>query len=120
MPRPQRKRELTRVLLRELDSAIDIDTAMTTWYVNIRESGGMRLTELGYRVLKSGSIESYRFTPREKRWLSKRMLLDLDRRLAYPYYIDKSGIEFFGGREAVMVNLYGDLERWLQSLVDQK
>jgi hypothetical protein len=117
---PQRKRELTRVLLRELDSALDLDAAMNAWYVNIRESGGMRLTDLGYRTLRTGHIASYRFTPDKKRWLSKQMLLDLDRGLDYPYYIDRDGIEFFSSRDAVMVNLYGDLEKWLQSLVDPK
>jgi hypothetical protein len=112
---PHKKRELTRCLLRELDLSIDLGTAMNTWYVNIRESGGMRLTDLGYRALKSGSIESYRFTPAEKRWLSKKMLLDLDRKVEYPYYIDKQGVEFFSSREAVMVNLYGDLTAWLKN-----
>jgi hypothetical protein len=112
---PHRKRELTRCLLRELDSLIDLEIAMNTWYVNIRESGGLRLTELGYRTLKSGSIASHRFVPSEKRWLSKQMLLDLDRKVKYPYYIDKNGIEFFSSREAVMVNLYGDLGSWLKN-----
>jgi hypothetical protein len=89
---------------------------MLAWYVNIRESGGLRLTEQGYQTLSQGGITSYRFAVTEKRWLSKRMLLYLDRRMRYPYYIEKSGLVMFSSRDAVMLNLYGDIKQWLATL----
>ena len=47
-------------------------------------------------------------------------VLDLDRKLEQPYYIvTKKGepvaILFFGSKEAMMANLYGDLDKFLDN-----
>ena len=54
--------------------------------------------------------------------MTKKVILDLDRKLIWPYYLDfnarkkRRRIVFFGSREAMMAAMYGDLERWLASL----
>jgi hypothetical protein len=54
--------------------------------------------------------------------MTKKIILDLDRKLAWPYYLDfnarkkRRRIIFFGSREAMMAAMYGDLEQWLASL----
>jgi hypothetical protein len=54
--------------------------------------------------------------------MTKKIILDLDRKLEWPYYLDfnarkkRRRIIFFGSREAMMAAMYGDLEPWLASL----
>jgi hypothetical protein len=113
------KKEITQKLLELLpdSTATAVDQAMTTWYMNIRPQGGMRLTAIGYTVLKTLDLESWTVTLLDvKRGLSKKLLLDLDHKLQWPYYIDvkKKQLIFFSSREAMMANLYGDLQAFLK------
>lgn len=113
------KLQLTQKLLELLpDSTTQLlDQAMTTWYMNIRPQGGMRLTAIGYTVLKTLDLESWTMSlPEGKRGLNKKLLLDLDHKLQWPYYIDvkKKQLVFFSSREAMLANLYGDLQAFLK------
>ena len=101
------------------------DHAMRTWWANIRRDGGMRLTDLGYEImhdilkLKSWELD---FKDQDKTIFTKRLIVDLDRKLEWPYYIKVSikrkrrRIVFFGSREAMMATMYGDLKQWLASI----
>ena len=102
-----------------------LDNAMKTWWANIRRDGGMRLTDLGYEMMHDVlKLESWGLdlSDRERVIFTKQLVLDLDRKLEWPYYIDVSvkrkrrRIVFFGSREAMMATMYGDLEQWLASL----
>lgn len=122
------KREITQHLLALLgDTPVmlstqgasfkDVNDAMKIWYVNIRESGGLRLTGIGYAILTMLNIESWTMAlPEGKRGLNKKLLLDLDHKLQWPYYIDikKKQLVFFSSREAMLANLYGDLQAFLK------
>ena len=113
------KKEITQKLLELLPdaTATAIDLAMTTWYMNIRPQGGLRLTAIGYTVLKTLNLESWTVSlPEDKRGLNKRLLLDLDHKLQWPYYIDvkKKQLILFSSREAMLANLYGDLPAFLK------
>ena len=101
------------------------DSAMKTWWVNIRRDGGMRLTDLGYEIMHDVlRLESWELDLRDREHIifTKRLVVDLDRKLEWPYYIEVSvkkkrrRIVFFGSREAMMATMYGDLEQWLASL----
>jgi hypothetical protein len=54
--------------------------------------------------------------------MTKKIILDLDRKLEWPYYLDfnvrkkKKRIIFFGSRGAMMATMYGNLESWLANL----
>ena len=106
-----------------------VDQAMITWWANIRRDGGMRLTTHGYRIMHDVlKIESWALDltdaddpgPFRSR-MTKKTILDLDRKLEWPYYLDFNSrkktrrIVFFGSREAMMATMYGDLELWLAS-----
>jgi len=102
-----------------------VDHAMRTWWANIRRDGGMRLTAAGYEMMHDVlKLESWRLdlTAEPRHIFTKRLILDLDRKLEWPYYIEVNvrkkvrHIVFFGSREAMMATMYGDLERWLRSL----
>jgi hypothetical protein len=99
--------------------------AMLTWWANIRRDGGMRLTDLGYEIMHDVlGLESWELDLRDqdKTIFTKRLIVDLDRKLEWPYYIEvnvkrkRRRIVFFGSREAMMATIYGDLGRWLSSM----
>jgi hypothetical protein len=122
-----RKLEIVQGLMPQvpMEYQQSIDSAMKTWWVNIRRDGGMRLTDLGYEMLHDVlKLESWRLdlADEPRQIFTKRLILDLDRKLKWPYYIEVNikkkirHIVFFGSREAMMATMYGDLERWLGSI----
>lgn len=114
-----RRRDLTQSILDLLPggAAINIDHAIHTWYYNIRERGGFRLTALGYTALKAAAVDSWSI-PLEIKDIDKKGLLTMDRNLQWPYFIDISHrqLVLFSGRDAVMATLYGDVKQWLVNL----
>lgn len=116
------KLKLTQALVANLPAefAEPVEVAVRTWWANIRKTGGMRLTEHGFyvfsRVLDLAHYE-LEIKPAPG---NKRIVLTLDRKLQSPYYIriDKripTSVYMFGSREAVVAQLYGDLEKFLNS-----
>lgn len=124
---PERRLEIIQRLMPQvpLEYQQSTDHAMKTWWANIRRDGGMRLTDLGYEIMHDVlKLESWELDlrDRERTIFTKRLIVDLDRKLEWPYYIEVSvkkkrrRIVFFGSREAMMATMYGDLERWLANL----
>lgn len=95
------------------------ETVLPIWWYNLRKNGGMRLTTAGYTVLtKTLDLENYEFTINDPMQFTQQTILDLDRKLKMPYYIHAvkgipRKIVFFGSREAMMANLYGNLVKFL-------
>ena len=120
------KRKLTEELVKQLDPDSDttVKQAMRTWWFNLRKNGGMRLTGPGYTVFTEQlDLARYEWPIQDPHGLTQRRLLDLDRKLHMPYYLHAvkgipKTIVFFGSKEAVMLNLYGDLNRFLDTLTD--
>ena len=114
---------LTQSLVDQLPNAsqITVDVAMRTWWFNIRKTGGMRLTGPGHRVFTEElDLARYEFTIADPHQFNQHVILDLDRKMQMPYYIHAvkgipKKIMFFGGKEAVMVNLYGNLPQFLDN-----
>ena len=96
------------------------DRAMKLWWYNVRGNGGLRLTDIGYFVLKNMlDIESYDMNI-DVQTFDLTVLLDLDRKLQMPYYIVVKKklpitIVMFGSREAVLARLYGSLDKFLEN-----
>lgn len=116
------KLKLTEALVASLpvEFGESVGVARRTWWANIRKTGGMRLTEHGFyvfsRVLDLAHYE-LEIKPIPG---NRRIVLTLDRKLQSPYYIkiDKRipvSVYMFGSREAVMAQLYGDLEKFLKN-----
>jgi len=95
-----------------------IEAVMKLWWMNIRSTGGLRLTSIGYQVLKTLDMQSWMINIDDPRKINKRVILELDHKLQYPYYLDtkKRQLILFSSREAMMATLYGDLEAWLKNL----
>jgi len=117
------KRKLTEELIALLGErdCVDPKSAMTTWWFNIRRNGGMRLTSTGYSALSDDlDLEHYSYNIDNPQVFNKQLMLTLDRKMQMPYYIQAvkgipKQIVFFGSKEAVMVNLYGNLSQFLDN-----
>lgn len=117
------KKRLTETLVGQLDgnNQLSVKQAMHTWWFNIRNQGGLRLTGIGYTVFCDClDLEYYKFEITDPKEFTQRVMLMLDKKLQMPYYIEiTKGIPkrviFFGSKEAVMVNLYGNLTKFLKS-----
>jgi hypothetical protein len=117
------KKKLTQELIALLpdDQQISVDTAMPAWWFNIRRNGGMRLTGIGYQVFVDDlELEHYSYSIDNPLLFTQQTILKLDRKMQMPYYISATKgipkkIIFFGSKEAVMVNLYGNLQQFLDN-----
>ena len=117
------KDKLIEQLIAQLpeEGRISLDSARIGWFHNIRPTGGLRLTDFGFKSLKEViNLEHYSYTIKDPFAFTQRTILALDRKLTMPYYIvTKKGIPttilFFGSKEAVLVNLYGDLDKFLDN-----
>lgn len=94
----------------------DIDTR-EWWWVPLEDN--WRLTWLGYASLTDLSAESWEFDF-DRRSIEPWIYLKLSRNLQVPYYIvdnkKHNRLVVFDSREAVAINLFGSLERWLRRL----
>jgi len=114
------KSQITQRVLELLppENCIDFDHACHSWWMDFRPQGGMRLTQAGFDVLTTvGQFETHCFSipPAVPGW----HLITLNRKLDCPYFI-KSGkkpqLFVFGSEQAMMLALYGDLNKWLDFL----
>jgi hypothetical protein len=117
---PVNKREIVQHVLSLLPETqcISEAEAFKTWYQNIRESGGLRLSLVGYRTFQATGIQSWPVELADiKRYTTPPMLLELDRKMKYPYFIDYKNkrMIMFSSRDAMMATLYGDLAAWLKN-----
>ena len=117
------KKKLTEELVRQLDPelGITIKRAMHTWWFNLRSAGGMRLTRPGYHTFKEHlNLTHYEFAIDDPHIINQQLILEMDSKLQMPYYIHAvKGIPkkviFFGSKEAMVTNLYGDLKKFLDN-----
>ena len=94
---------------------ITFDEASRAWWKNFRTDGGYRLTPEGFLVFNTIlEVENWRVSSPA----NLRLLVELDKKLNSPYYVDtkKKELVLFGSREAMMATLHGDVKRWLELL----
>ena len=116
------KNKLTAELVKLLPEPYVVTEAeaRALWWFNIKRTGGMRLTKLGYDVFVNQlELDRYEYAV-DPFAINSRMILALDRKLQQPWFIVSHkqmprSIVFFGSKEAMMANLYGDLKRFLDN-----
>lgn len=112
------KTAVTQALIRQItdNNKPGIDWAIQHWWQNPR--GGMRLTARGQLAMQNLGIKSYQFDIKPDQ-IKPKLLVMLDQRLQDPYYLlldrRRPYICFYGSKEALMANLFGDLERFLEN-----
>ena len=114
------KLTLTQELITRYPDAPTMEEAMVSWWQNIQDDGGLRLTYEGFYVFENLlGLSSYSFELPEK-LLTPRNLLALDRRMTCPYYMVNNRklnkLVMFGSKEAMMATLHGDMQRFIASL----
>jgi hypothetical protein len=117
------KTKLTKELIALLpdEQRVSLESALPSWWFNLRRNGGMRLTGVGYQTLVEDlELEHYSYSIDDPHVFNKQLILKLDRKMQMPYYIHAvkgipKKIVFFGSKEAVMVNLYGNLQQFLDN-----
>ena len=113
------KQYLTQQLLNQLpaDERPSFEQAMKSWWQDIRDDSGLRLSISGYDAFKFLKIELHDFEFTKA--LSPSLLMTLNRKLDCPYYL-KVGktpkLVLFGSQQAVMYAMYGDMEKFLRYL----
>jgi len=119
----QDKLKLTKKLVEELpkENQLTIAHAKVTWWCNFRNSGGMRLTTIGYQAFcEALDIIFYEYEIEDPTEFNQKMILDLDRKMQTPYYIHTvkkipKKVIFFGSKEMLMIKLYGNLKKFLDN-----
>lgn len=117
MSRPD-KQSVTTQLLSGLTDAVPWDVAMSTWWINQRDTGGLRLTSAGYQYLLENGVKHHVLDIDRKLLSQPSTLLVLDRYIDDAYFLDTKAhrLVLFGSQQAVMAELYQDMSRFLASL----
>ena len=118
-----RKLSLTRQILEKIDNPPSEELALMTWWSNIQDTGGMGLTNEGFRIFTEVlDLEHYDWEFPDNKMLGNRIVLALDRKMEFPYYIRQpkgkrtpGKIFLFGERDAVIINLCGDLTKFVEN-----
>lgn len=123
IPNVRDKKKLTEELVTLLpeEQRISPELAFNAWWYNLRSTGGLRLTTLGFVTFVDYlDLAQYEFCIEDAHEFNLRTVIALDRQLKLPYYIViKKGIPlsviFFSSEEAMLVNLYGNLQKFLDN-----
>jgi hypothetical protein len=131
------KLKITEAVVKELPLSSqqdigDVDKILSRWWATGRQDG-LRLTEYGDLNFRMAEIEFYEFglesdikkNPKQEWHL---FLLECNRKIKCPYYlgvntIDKKKIpyiRFYDSKIAMMVQLYGSLRDYLNSVKDKR
>jgi len=116
------KQSITEALVAQLpvELGITVVDASSTWWYNIRKNGGLRLSERGYQILSEHlKFDSYTINLEDVR-VDLPLILEMDRKFQLPYYLEIKkqrvrNLVLFGSKEAVMINMYGDIIKFLKN-----
>ena len=117
---PRNKRAITKAVLAAIEqhSQEDFDSAMLSWWINIRSTGGMRLTPFGHSSFQAAELQSWAVKLEDiKLSMDKKLLLDLDRKLQFPYFIDykNKSVVFYSSKEAMLATMYTDIPSFIKN-----
>ena len=122
--------ELPQNLKYDIDS--DIDKLLPRWWVTGRQDG-LRLTEIGDFNFRTAEIEFYEYSLEDdikrnpnQEW--NNFLLECNRKIKCPYFLGVNKVEgkkipymrFYDSKIAMMIQLYGSLRDYLNSVKDRR
>lgn len=112
------KHTYTKIFLKQLDKSTDNATVkqyMPAWWQNTRnkDSGGLRLTDKGYALLKELQIETYDIPYPPDMDLTTQVIIFLDQFIDCPYYLTNRSIIVTNQKKAVELTLFsGDVRKY--------
>lgn len=114
--------EITRALLEHMppDGRLTLEEAVAWWWHDARSQGGHRLSWYGFAdFINHLDLEHWTFEFK-KQGIAPWIYLRLDHALTAPYYIvdnkKVTSLTVFSSKDAMMINLYGCVEKWIASL----
>lgn len=93
----------------------DFKNSMLSWWQNFRQkdSGGLRLTEVGYKAFIQAGLKEYYIKFDNKIFYTNKLVIWLDQFIDCPFYITNKGIYVFGEKMAVQLVLFsGDVQKY--------
>ena len=120
MQRLEYTREMWQRLPAAIRDTVSLDATQIEWWHDTRADGGWRLSWTGLVDLTDVlHIESWDFDF-ASREIQPWMLLKLKKHVLVPYYITDNRkhtrLTVLDSKLAVMINLYGEVEKWIKSL----
>lgn len=112
------KETYTKVFLKELGKALteaNVKEYTPLWWQNTRnkDSGGLRLTDEGLRMLQELGIATYEIPYPKDMPLTTQVIIFLDQFIDCPYYLTKHSITVTNEKKAVELTLFsGDLRKY--------
>jgi hypothetical protein len=112
------KETYTKIFLKELGMSLSLDNikgSIMLWWQNTRNkgTGGLRLTEEGFDVLKKVEIEHWDIPYPKEMVLTPQVIVFLDQFIDCPYYLSKRSIVVTSERKAVELSLFsGDVRKY--------
>lgn len=102
----------------------DLSFASKYWWLNIRPSGGLGLTERGKEAFENADIAYWDLPIKIENMITPAARLKLDRTLPTPYYMHvnlrtskaKPYIRIYDSRVVVLSQLHGNFESYFHSL----
>lgn len=113
-----RKETYTKIFLKEIGKAIDetnVKQYMSIWWQNTRnkETGGLRLTEEGFNILKHIDLAVYDIPYPRDMPLTTQVIIFLDQFIDCPYYLTNKSIVVTNEKKAIELTLFsGDLRKY--------
>jgi hypothetical protein len=126
----QRITELVLTELKKKQKSHNVSTAETVlvkWWTTGRQEG-LRLTAEGMESFKLAEIEFYDYPFKQDGKSYHSFILNLSKKIKCPYYLGVNKIEgqnsfyirLFDSKIAMLLNLYGNLNQYLDSVKDKK
>jgi hypothetical protein len=122
------KRKFTAEIYKHFNCFSDTFTVNTLYQLiweNTRKEGGFRVTSEGYDLLANYlELENFKVKLDAADFYESKILLTLDQKLKYPYYIDNISftvkptvvtVMFFDSKEAMLAILYGNIQKFLDN-----
>lgn len=112
------KETYTKIFLKELGKATseaNVKQYMPLWWQNTRakDTGGLRLTEDGYDVLKQINLAVYDIPYPRDMPLTTQVIIFLDQFIDCPYFLTNRSIIVTNEKKAVELTLFsGDLRKY--------
>ena len=127
------KQIITEAVLAELPDNLSIDSTADSLMVRLWASGrqdGLRLTEYGDFVFRMAEIEYYQCDFKLRNGISDHAyLLEINKKIKCPYYLGVNKVEgkkkqpymrLYDSKIAMMIELYGDILTYLDSIKVKK
>lgn len=127
--RATNKKHITEAILAELPEKYRLDSSADELMVRIWASGrqdGLRLTEYGDFIFRMADIEYYQCDFKLRDGISDHAyLLEINKKIKCPYYLGVNKIEgkkkqpymrLYDSKIAMMIELYGDIITYLDSI----